>query len=98
MIPSAIRSQRHVRQWLLAAVSILPLALSGCVTSMDNISTIRNGKHEAPIIYSAPVRSNVTPMSEPLRCYAQKLKSSGRKPLGIAVGDIKDYTGKQGQD
>jgi len=98
MTPSTIRSQRHARRRLLAAVSILPLALSGCVTSMDNISTVRNGKKEAPIIYSAPVRSNVTPMSEPLRCYARKLKSSGRKPLGIAVGDVKDYTGKQGQD
>jgi len=82
----------------VAAVSILPFMLSGCVTSIDNISTVRNGKKEAPIIYSAPVRSNVTPMSAPLRCYARKLKASGKRPLGIAVGDVKDYTGKQGQD
>ena len=87
-----------IRIQLLATIIMAPLMLSGCITSMADIGTVQNSKHEAPIIYSSPVRSNVTPMSEALSCYSAQLQSSGKKPLGIAIGDVKDYTGKQGQD
>lgn len=72
--------------------------LAGCSMSVAHLETVRNNPKEAPIIYSSPVRSNVTPMSEPLACFGKKLKSERKKPLSISIGDIKDYTGKQGQD
>ena len=98
MNPPKTRPCTAIRSRLLAAIFAFPLILGGCVASTDNLGTVRNSKKEAPIIYSAPVRSNVTPMSEPLACFARTLKASNKKPLGIAVGDVKDYTGKQGQD
>jgi curli biogenesis system outer membrane secretion channel CsgG len=72
--------------------------LGGCTTSIAHLETVKNDPKEAPIIYSSPVRSNVTPMSEPLSCFGQKLKAQRKRPLSVAVGDVKDYTGKQGQD
>ncbi len=72
--------------------------LGGCTTSIAHLETVKNDPKEAPIIYSSPVRSNVTPMSEPLACFGKKLKAQRKSPLSVAVGDVKDYTGKQGQD
>ena len=42
----------------------------------------------------APVRNNVTPMEAALGCYARSLAASGRPPLVIGVGEIKDFTGR----
>jgi curli biogenesis system outer membrane secretion channel CsgG/outer membrane protein OmpA-like peptidoglycan-associated protein len=72
--------------------------LGGCTTSIAHLETVKNNPKEAPIIYSSPVRSNVTPMSEPLACFGKKLKAQRKSPISVAVGDVKDYTGKQGQD
>ena len=41
-----------------------------------------------------PVRNNVTPMEAALGCYARSLSASGRAPLVIGVGEIKDFTGR----
>ncbi len=41
-----------------------------------------------------PVRNNVTPMEAALGCYARSLAASGRAPLVIGVGEIKDFTGR----
>jgi len=41
-----------------------------------------------------PVRNNVTPMEAALGCYARSLAASGRPPLVIGVGEIKDFTGR----
>ena len=41
-----------------------------------------------------PVRNNVTPMEAALGCYARTLAASGRAPLVIGVGEIKDFTGR----
>jgi curli production assembly/transport component CsgG/holdfast attachment protein HfaB len=37
-------------------------------------------------------------MNEALSCFGGKLKAAKKKPISIGIGDIKDYTGKQGQD
>ena len=74
------------------------VALSGCTMSTADISSVRMHAKEAPIVYSSPVRNNVTPLDKALACAGDKLKARRGKPIGIAVGDVKDYTGKQGQD
>jgi curli production assembly/transport component CsgG/holdfast attachment protein HfaB len=98
LISPLLRHLKRSRFRLVCGMFILPLGLSSCAASIADINTVRNNKHEAPIVYSAPVRTNVTPMSDALACYGKKLKAAGKKPLGIAIGDVKDYTGKQGQD
>lgn len=73
------------------------VALSACATTAD-IGSVWHHAQEAPAIYSSPVRNGVTPLTEPLACFGDLLEAERDAPLGIAVGDIKDYTGKQGQD
>lgn len=79
---------------LLAA----PLLLTGCMTSMADIGSIQHHEQEASVIVTSPVRNAATPMSEPLACLGKRIEASGKRPLGIAIGDVRDYTGKQGQD
>ncbi|CAM5318139.1 hypothetical protein ATER59S_00975 [Aquamicrobium terrae] len=81
----------------ISAVSVLALSLGACTTA--DVTTVRNHPKEAPIVFSSPVRSNVTPLNKALSCFGDRLKAKrGNRPLGIAIGDVKDYTGKQGQD
>jgi len=82
----------------LALATALPLILSGCMTAMADLSSVRHHKMEASVIHTSPVRNSATPMSKPLACFGERMKASGKRPLGLAIGDIKDYTGKQGQD
>ena len=69
---------------------LLALALPGCAS----MSQQRIGTSEEPIVVGPPVRDNRTPMDAALACYAGSLSARGSKPLVIAVGDVRDYTGK----
>ncbi|MBB3862455.1 curli biogenesis system outer membrane secretion channel CsgG [Novosphingobium hassiacum] len=69
---------------------LLALALPGCASMTQQ----RIGIGEEPIIVGPPVRDNRTPMDGALACYAGWLASRGARPLVIAVGDVRDYTGK----
>ena len=81
-----------------ASVALTALAaLSACAATAD-IGSVRHHPLEAPVIHTSPVRSGVTPMTGPLACFGDMLKAQRDAPLGIAVGDVKDYTGKQSQD
>jgi len=73
-----------------AALPLLALALPGCASFTQQ----RIGIGEEPIVVGPPVRDNRTPMDAALACYAGWLGSRGNKPLVIAVGDVRDYTGK----
>lgn len=48
-----------------------------------------------PFVQGSGVRNNVTPMGATLECYGGLLQADARPPLAIAVGDVRDYTGKQ---
>ncbi len=74
----------------VAALLTLLLGLSGCGTLEQQL--MKTG--EVPMTRGAPVRDNVTPMDAPLVCFADRLAASRRPPVVIAVGDVKDYTGK----
>ncbi|TXI07468.1 MAG: hypothetical protein E6Q63_07565 [Novosphingobium sp.] len=73
-----------------AGLPLLALALPGCA----GVSQQRIGIGEELIVVGPPVRDNRTPMDAALACYAGWLGSRGSKPLVIAVGDVRDYTGK----
>ncbi|WP_210270237.1 CsgG/HfaB family protein [Aureimonas sp. ME7] len=77
-----------------AALASAAMLLPGCAS----IEHKQFAPGEAPVVVGPPVRSNVTPYDEALACLGDEIRSSGRKKLGIAVGDIKDYTGKYNQN
>ncbi|WP_254049964.1 CsgG/HfaB family protein [Novosphingobium sp. TH158] len=49
---------------------------------------------EVPIQLGTPARDNLTPMEASLACFARTLAATGRKPMVIGVGEIKDFTGR----
>ncbi|MCP5432598.1 MAG: holdfast anchoring protein HfaB [Alphaproteobacteria bacterium] len=77
---------------LLTGLAAIALAgsLSGCISPV----ALSDGKYTQPI-GNAPVITNETPYSEPLRCMARYIRADGRLAPRIAVGRIADYTGKE---
>lgn len=67
------------------------VSLTGCMASVDHY---KRNPDEAPTIQGPPVTDNTTPLEGSFQCMAQKIRESGHKKLRIAVGTIKDYTGK----
>jgi len=72
---------------LLAAAS---LALGGCA----RFHGLQLGAGEARTPIGPPVRDNRTPMDPALACMGTALAANRARPPVIAVGDVRDYTGK----
>jgi curli biogenesis system outer membrane secretion channel CsgG len=75
---------------LSAALAVALLGLPGCA----RISLQKVSPGEAPVVMGPQVRSNRTPMEPAFACVADKLVEDHKPKLTIAVGDVKDYTGK----
>lgn len=73
------------------SVMCIPLMMMGCASVKMQILA----KGEAPVVVGPAVRDNITPLDSAMTCYNTKLatKLAGKK-LQVAVGEIKDYTGK----
>lgn len=76
------------RKWVLAASATVLLA--GCGTAPMQ----RMGPMELPTVLGPSVRDNITPMEPVIACFADRVAATGRAPVVVAVGDVKDYTGK----
>lgn len=68
--------------------------LGGCVSTAE-VTTVENVPEDQPILATTKVSLNVTPLTPALRCFGSALAKSPRRGLSVAVGDIRDYTGKQ---
>lgn len=75
---------------VIAGVLVL---LAGC-TMPENLEKVRVHENEIPILYSTPPSQNVTPYSEVLECYGELIANSKAAGVSIAVGNVRDYTGK----
>lgn len=75
-----------------AAVALIlaSAALGGCA-SMHGLSLAQG---EAKVLIGPAVRKNRTPMDPVLACLAGRLPGLPTRPLVVAVGDVRDYTGK----
>ncbi|MDB5583751.1 MAG: putative protein involved in formation of curli polymers-like protein [Bradyrhizobium sp.] len=73
-----------------ATVSLLAISLAGCVSMHQE----RLGAGEEPTLIGPAVRDNRTPMDSALACLATEIAARHARPLVIAVGDVRDYTGK----
>lgn len=77
---------------LLAACA--PLILAGCVNPVVATKSKVFAPGEAPVLMGPPVRENTTPFEPVLKCFGKWASDSQRPARVIAVGDVKDYTGK----
>jgi curli biogenesis system outer membrane secretion channel CsgG len=74
----------------LTTVLLLSTFMMGCVsTPMQKVAP-----GEVPVVIGPAWRDNVTPMEGVLACYGDQLAATRRTPVVIAIGDVKDYTGK----
>lgn len=72
------------------APAILAFALPGCGT----LDQLHLGRGEQPTLVGPAVRDNRTPLDPVLACVGNELLQRRTKPPVIAVGDVRDYTGK----
>lgn len=83
-------SGRKASRYAGLACAMSALMLAGCVPMVSH----RFAAGEEKVLIGPPVRDNRTPMDPALACLAGRIGSPGVKPLVIAVGDVRDYTGK----
>lgn len=91
---SARRGQEGdiVTTWCRKIVTYAAIAsLTGCMASVDHY---KRNPDEAPTVQGPPVTDNTTPLEGSFQCMAQKIRETGRNKIRIAVGTVKDYTGK----
>jgi curli biogenesis system outer membrane secretion channel CsgG len=73
----------------IALIASVALA-SGCTTPPRQQVAVG----EIPLVLGPPVRDNLTPLEGVLACFADHLASTGKRPIVISVGEVKDFTGK----
>lgn len=71
-------------------LALLASNLAGCV----RLHQARFAADEVPTLVGSAVRDNRTPMDGALACFGAELLSAHPRPPVIAVGDVRDYTGK----
>jgi len=83
--------RRLVRASVLAFAAV---SVSGCAVMHPGLDTQRLAPGEVPVPLGPPVRDNRSPMEAALACFGDQLIANGGPSRVIAVGDVKDYTGK----
>ena len=81
-----------LKRMLLPALALtaMVLGVTGCAqTRLEKV-----GPGEAVTVLGPPVRTNRTPLEPALAYLAKEIYASGQPKITIAVGDVKDYTGK----
>lgn len=76
------------------AAAGLTLLLSGCLT----LPVKQHAPDELPVVVGPSSRRNYTPLEPAFSCLAEIMRHKRVPALGIAVGDVKDYTGKYSQN
>lgn len=94
-LAGAAAARRQPRFYMTAAAAATLLLLSGCAS--PRYTTQQMADDEVPVITGSAPRWNGTPLEPVFACLSQQIAARQRPALAIAVGDIKDYTGKYSQ-
>jgi curli biogenesis system outer membrane secretion channel CsgG len=97
--PSRLRREggRHVRassRFLIAFLSSLSLLASACAPVPVEVRRQAVAPGEVPVQLGTAPRHNFTPLEASLACFARALSASGRPPIVVGVGEVKDFTGR----
>ena len=77
-----------------AILLVLSAVTSGCAVLHPGLDAQRLAPGEVPTPIGTPVRDNRSPMEAALACFGDQLIAQNGPRRVIAVGDVKDYTGK----
>lgn len=91
--PGAAR--RNNRLYATAAATAAALLLGGCAAPRHAMQQMAGD--EVPVITGSAPRWNGTPLEPVFACLSHQIAATQKPVLAIAVGDIKDYTGKYSQ-
>lgn len=73
-----------------ASIGVLTLASSACATS----SNLNDVTGQVPTVSGSRPSVNVSPMDPAIQCFSQATSQRLSSPVRIAVGNVRDYTGK----
>jgi curli biogenesis system outer membrane secretion channel CsgG/outer membrane protein OmpA-like peptidoglycan-associated protein len=93
MIAVTSTKSKPARIARIIALASVSLVVSACSTVNGGLDSQRVAPGEVPITIGTPVRDNRSPMEAALACFGDQMTASGR-PVTIAVGEVRDYTGK----
>jgi len=89
------RKTTHLKRLAnVSAIAFVAFSVSGCAVLHPGLDTQRLAPGEVPTPIGPPVRDNRSPMEAALACFGDQLVAKGGPTRVIAVGDVKDYTGK----
>lgn len=98
VIPPSQRPRRSLacapRRWLAVSGLAGLLVLTGCAPMQMQ----QMAPDEAPVVVGAAVRGNRTPIDGAFTCMGNQITLQRKPRVAIAVGDVKDYTGKYSQN
>ena len=91
----ALRNKSRAKRFgRVGFVALAALSLSACLGPTAGLNRQRVAAGEVAIPMGTPVRDNRSPMEAALACFGAQLTGHEAPRLVIAVGDVKDYTGK----
>lgn len=84
-----------MRQFSFTASLLFAIFTSGC-SGLPSRTQLETGGGNVPVLVSASVTENRTPVDDALVCYGDALLQARRgvAPLSVAVGDVRDFTGR----
>ncbi|WP_426701646.1 CsgG/HfaB family protein [Rhodanobacter sp. Col0626] len=82
-----------IARFVKVAVLAAGVILTGCASEHAR----RLAPDEAPVVMGSRVRANTTPLESAFGCLARGIEARRQPQLAIAVGDVKDYTGRYSQ-
>jgi len=78
----------------VAAVA-LSMTVAGCAVVPEDMRREPLNEGDVPVVMTSKPTPNNTPLTAKLICYGERLERAGKGHIGIGVGNIRDYTGKQ---
>jgi len=75
----------------------LAAVMAGCVSVPEDMRRELINEGDVPVVLTSKPTPNNTPLTAKLICYGEKLEASKKGKVGFAVGNIRDYTGKQNE-
>lgn len=73
---------------------LVPLLLAGALSGCIGMTQHRFAPGEEPVLVGPAARDNRTPMDPAFACFGARLSAGQPRKLVIAVGDVRDFTGK----
>ncbi|WP_176234532.1 CsgG/HfaB family protein [Marivita cryptomonadis] len=73
----------------------LAAATAGCAVVPEDMRRETLNAGDVPLVLSSKPTPNNTPLTAKLVCYGERLEDAHKGHIALAVGNIRDYTGKQ---